>query len=164
MKVLLKNKGGGSVIVNMDKNTQLWPHFKLWEVANNKGDTKDYQFILSPETDDFMLMIEQLRSWWNKPMTCNSCFRQVQYNKAVGGDPKSLHLQARAFDWGVNLTYQQRVAVCRQWSEICRRSGRTGGINFYTWGVHLDDHEDYYGYKQFVIRDGDKVVQFVPRP
>lgn len=164
MKVQIMNKAGLSFIVNLDKNTRLYPHFTLTELANNKGDAAKPQMILDPDVDSFMCMIESFRAWWNKPMTCNSCYRQAEYNKTVGGAANSLHLHALAFDWAVKLTYADRVRVASKWNSICKDAGRVGGINFYTWGCHLDAHEDRFGYTNFVIRDGNKVTQQVPRP
>lgn len=164
MKVLIKNKAGYAVTVNMDKNTRLYPHFRLFELANNEGNNKLPQMLLTPENDDFMMLIEAFRSWWGKPMTCNSCYRQSGYNRTVGGASNSLHLDALAFDWGVQLTYAQRVAVYQQWYYITTRAGKVGGINFYPWGCHLDASENRFGHKSFVIRDGDRIVPAVPRP
>lgn len=148
----------------MDKNTQLYPHFKLWELANNKGDANKPQMLLTPAQDDLMICIENLREWWARGINCNSCFRQPLYNKAVGGSSNSLHLYALAFDWGVDLSYSQRVAVCEQWKSITKRAGKIGGINFYDWGVHLDANEDYFHHNNFVIRDKfGSVIPGVPR-
>ena len=164
MKVLIINKTGCSFTVNLDKNTRIYPHFKLYELANNEGDTNTHQMILSPEIDDFMALIEDFRRWWNKPMNCNSCYRQPEYNKSVGGDWNSLHLKALAFDWGVQLTYAQRVAIYQQWYYITTRAGKVGGINFYPWGCHLDASENLFGHKSFVIRDHKRIVPSVPHP
>lgn len=153
MKVKILNKCGKSAIVNMDKSLQLYPHFKLQELANNLGDPKQPQMILSPEQDELLWMIEQLRSWWNKPMTCSSCYRQPDFNKSVGGDANSLHLQALAFDWKVNVTDRQRTDIVNYWKNLCDIRHHVGGINLYTWGFHLDASEDKFGYTAFKIRD-----------
>lgn len=164
MKVKLITKCGTETIVNMDKSVQLYPHFKLSELANTKGKTDLPQMVLSPDVDEFLSMIEEFRAWWGKGMHCNSCYRQPEFNASVGGSSRSLHLSALAFDWGVTLTYEQRVAVYRAWAAICKRRGRIGGINFYPWGCHLDAFEDRLGNTSFVIRDGNKRVSTVPRP
>ena len=164
MKVQLINKAGSSIIVNMDKNTRLYPHFRLFELANNKGDATKPQMLLSPENDNLMLAIEEFRGWWGKPINCNSCFRQREYNRLIGGASNSLHLLARAFDAAEDLSYKQRIAWYETWRSICRRGGYIGGINFYPWGAHLDINEDYFGHTNFVIRDKDTIVNYVPRP
>lgn len=164
MKVKLINKTGNETIVSMDKSVQLYPHFKLSELANTKGDSKQPQMILSPDVDEFMSMIEEFRGWWGKGMHCNSCYRQPEFNASIGASPRSLHLQALAFDWGQTLTYEQRVAVYWQWYNICKRRGKIGGINYYPWGVHFDANEEKLGNKSFVIRNGTTRVYSVPRP
>ena len=165
MKVRLISKTGASSIVTMDKYAQITPHFKLWELANNKGRADIPQMILSAEVDDFLYLIEDFRGWWGKPMNCNSNFRQPEYNKSVGGSSNSLHLLALAFDWPVMLDYAGRVAVYQTWYDITRRAGKIGGINFYPWGCHLDAAENKLGYKSFIIRDGSfKIVDKVPKP
>lgn len=164
MKVKLLSKTGASSIVTMDKNAQITPHFKLWELANNKGNANIPQMILSAEIDDFLGLIEEFRGWWNKGMNCNSCYRQQDFNKSVGGSWNSLHLLALAFDWAQALDYTGRVRVYQAWYDITKRAGKVGGINFYPWGCHLDAHEDYYGHKDFVIRQGNVIVTRVPKP
>lgn len=164
MKVQMINRSGLSAIVNMDKNTRLYPHFRLFELANNKGNTNIPQMLLSPEQDNLLCCVEELRGWYGKPINCNSNFRQKEYNKSIGGASNSLHLLARAFDAGIELSYKQRVAWYETWKSICKRGGFIGGINFYPWGVHLDINEDYFGHTKFVIRDKNTIVNYVPRP
>lgn len=153
MKVQLINGAGCIVTVSMDKNIQLYPHFKLWELANNEGDAKKAQMILSPKQDAFMLLIEQFRCEYNKPMTCNSCFRQPAYNKKIGGDKNSLHLQALAFDWGVSYNKALDNYVINTWRAICEASGKIGGLNLEPYGYHLDANEEHFGHTKFVIRN-----------
>lgn len=40
----------------------------------------------------FLGMLVHLRTVWKEPMIVNSCCRSSEYNKAIGGHPKSLHL------------------------------------------------------------------------
>ena len=165
MKVQLISKTGSKSIVNMDKNAQITPHFKLYELANNKGNKDMPQMFLSAEIDDFLVLIEDFRGWWGKPMNCNSCYRQPEFNSSVGGSPNSLHLLALAFDWPVTLDYQGRLYVYDTWRSITERAGKIGGINFYPWGCHLDASEDKLGHKSFIIRKGSyQIVDKVPKP
>lgn len=139
--------------VEMDPNARIRKNFKLYELANNKGSAELPQFIINADVDLFLDMIQELRNWWAKSMTVNSCFRQAAYNKSVGGSSNSLHLKALALDWGVKLTDAQRSKLRDKWADICQAHGRIGGINYYSWGVHLDAFEDNFGYKSFVVRD-----------
>ena len=164
MKVLLQSKTGSSSIVNMDKNARITPHFRLFELANNKGDNTIPQMILSAEIDDFLSLIEDFRVQYNKPMNCNSCYRQPAYNKSVHGAANSLHLLALAFDWPVELDYTGRLYVYDLWRGITDKAGKVGGINFYPWGCHLDASENKFGHTDFIIRRGSyTIVDRVPR-
>lgn len=40
----------------------------------------------------FSLMLPQLRMEYNAPMQVNSCCRCTEYNKRIGGHPRSLHV------------------------------------------------------------------------
>ena len=140
MKVLLKLAGCGSVI-NLDKNTQLSPHFKLSELANNKGDIKLPQYEINAHTADFLTMIEELRVWYNKPITCNCCYRQAGYNsEQCGALPDSLHLEGLAFDWGVKHNKVQQQHVIEKWLLINQAHGTQGVIGIYPWGYHLSPY------------------------
>lgn len=164
MKVLLKSRTGSSNIVNMDKNAYISPHFRLFELANNKGDNTIPQMILTAEVDRFLGFVEQFRVQYNKPMNCNSCYRQPAYNKSIGGAANSLHLEALAFDWPEQLNYDGRLYVYDLWRTITEKGGAVGGINYYPWGCHLDANEDKYGHTGFIIRRGSNtIVDKVPR-
>lgn len=164
MKVLLKSRTGSSNIVNMDKNAYISPHFRLFELANNDGDKTIQQMILSAEVDRFLTLLEQFRVQYNQPMNCNSCYRQPAYNKKVKGAANSLHLEALAFDWPVQLDYNGRLYVYDLWRTITEKAGAVGGINYYPWGCHLDANENKYGHTSFIIRRGSNtIVNSVPR-
>ena len=153
MKVLYINQSRQKNIITMDKNAQLYPHFKLYELANNKGKTTEPQYMITPETDAFMMLLEEFRVKWAKSMTCNSCYRQPEFNKSVGGASNSLHLQALAFDWGASLTGTDRTRIIKLWEDITKRGGKIGGINLYNWGCHLDANEEKFGNSHFVVRN-----------
>ena len=48
-----------------------------------------------------IIILNKLRAWYNKPLYINSTYRSPEYNKAVGGKPKSLHLDFNAVDFTV---------------------------------------------------------------
>lgn len=154
MKVIIRNKSGLDVVVDMNKNTRLYPHFKLWELANNKGNPKEPQYLISPDQDEFMFLVEKFRALWNQPINVNSNYRQADYNKSVGGSVNSLHLLAEALDVDKpNMSSAERDKVVRLWQDICTSAGKVGGINLYKWGFHIDASEWRYGYKSFVVRN-----------
>ena len=139
MKVLL-NIANAPTVINMDRNALISPHFKLYELANNMGDTKYPQYEINEKTPLFLAMLEQLRTWYNKPVICNSCYRQEKYNEQCGGMPDSMHLQGLAFDWGVKHTKAQQQNVIREWLLINQQYKTQGVIGVYPWGYHLSPY------------------------
>lgn len=139
MKVLI-NLAGSPFIANLDKTAQISPHFKLSELANNKGDTNIPQYEINRYTADFLQMLEQLRTWYNKPIVCNSCYRQKEYNESCGGQQDSLHLIGLAFDWGVKHNSAQQYNVVNEWRSLCKLHNVPGVIGVYSWGYHLSPY------------------------
>lgn len=137
---MLLNIANAPTIINMDKNALISPHFKLYELANNKGDTKYPQYEINEKTPVFLAMLEQLREWYNKPIKCNSCYRQEKYNAQCGGMPDSMHLNGLAFDWGVQHTKAQQQNVIREWLLINQQYKTQGVIGVYPWGYHLSPY------------------------
>lgn len=136
------------------KTVYLAPNFRLAELANNLGDKTKPQWEDSPESRVFVVMLQELRTWMEKPMVISSCYRQVAYNARVGGDRRSAHLHACAADWHIAHTQTQRDHVSAKWRQICESHGVIGAINYYTGGYHLEAYSDrWYGSKGFAIRD-----------
>lgn len=136
------------------KTVFLAPNFKLEELANNKGDDSLPKWIDSPESRIFVVMLQELRTWYGKAIVIDSCYRQPAYNAKVGGDSRSAHLMACAADWHVKHTNAMRTNVANRWRQICQAHGIIGAINYYTNGYHLEAYSDQcYGNKGFQIRD-----------
>lgn len=102
-----------------------------------------------PEIVEFAQMVQEFRDYINKPIKVNSWRRSLSENEKAGGDPRSIHLDARAADLAMVFTDDQ----VRVWIAICARHNKIGGINRYKTFTHIDDHEDKFGHKSFVIRD-----------
>ena len=164
MKVEFTNQANCKFIAELNRNTQIYPHFKLYELANNKGKTDIPQMILTPEVDEFFVLVEKFRGMIGRPFNVNSCYRQTDYNKGVGGSRNSLHLRALALDVAFpSLSYAERLTLYTGWRTITQAAGKIGGINFYSWGIHIDSNEKLFGHEQFVIRNGsNKIVDRVP--
>ena len=136
------------------KTVYLAPNFRLAELANNLGDKTKPQWEDSPESRVFVVMLQELRTWMEKPMVISSCYRQPAWNARVGGDRRSAHLHACAADWHIKHTQTQRDHVSTKWRQICEAHGVIGAINFYSGGYHLEAYSDrWYGNKGFAIRD-----------
>jgi uncharacterized protein YcbK (DUF882 family) len=136
------------------KDVFLAPNFRLSELANNSGDKTIPQWIDSPESRLFVVMLQEMRTWMEQPMVIYSCYRQPAFNAKVGGDSRSAHLHACAADWHIKHNDVQREHVSVKWRRICEAHGVIGAINYYTGGYHLEAFSDKcYGNKGFVIRD-----------
>ena len=154
MKIKVVTDSGTEYIATVDRNIQLAPNFKLVELANNLGDPSLPQWVDSPRSRTFVVMLQELRTWMEKPMVISSCFRQIAYNTKIGGDRRSAHLHACAADWHIKHTETQRQHVRDKWRKMCESRGIIGAINYYSGGYHLEAYSDvWYGNKTFVVRD-----------
>ena len=154
MKIKVTTDTSTTYMVTAEKNVPLAPHFKLAELANNMGDPSIQQWVDTPESRLFVVMLEEFRQWYDLPMVITSCYRQPAWNARVGGDKRSAHLHACAADWHVKHTDQQRENVRRKWQKICTDHGVIGAINYYSGGYHLEAFSDrWYNAKSFTLRD-----------
>lgn len=154
MKVKVITDTGTQYVATVGKNASLGPHFRLVELANNKGDATLPQWIDSPESRLFLVMLEEFRVWFDLPMVISSGYRQPGWNTYVGGDPRSAHLIACAVDWVITHNDRQRDNVKNRWKKICSDHGVIGAINFYSRGYHLEAFSDVcYNAKAFAVRD-----------
>lgn len=39
------------------------------------------------------------------------------------------------------------------WQVICSIHGKTGGVSYYNWGMHVDSFSDRYGYSTLRVKD-----------
>ncbi len=128
-------------------------NFSLAEMTNKQA-KDDIKLVLTPQVVEFTQMVQELRTWYNKPMNINSWYRTKAFNKSCGGSSNSCHLDGRAVDIAIaNLTDLQFKHFCDKWKQICEKHNKVGGINRYYWGIHIDDFEDKFGYNSFVIRN-----------
>lgn len=77
-----------------------------------------------------------LRHHFGKPITINSTYRALPYNRAIGSPDGSMHVKFNAIDFAVQGVSPSEVArVLKLW----RSQGIfTGGIGTYRTFVHLD--------------------------
>lgn len=154
IKTILRLPSGTELKASLDPNLKIADHFKVSELANNKA-YDECKFLISTQSLMFIEMVEEFRRWFNKSMTVSSCYRTPSYNKSVGGDANSAHLQACAMDWWIpGHTELQRNNVRSKWEEILKAHNVIGAINFYTNGYHLEAFSNlWYGQKAFTVRD-----------
>lgn len=128
-------------------------HFSVEEMCNPSC-SESTKLVLSPEAIEHAQMMEELRVWYNKPMTVNCWYRSKTWNAKVGGTAKSGHLFARATDIGLGeITDSQWKNFCTKWADICKRHGKIGEIGRYKWGIHFGSAGEKYGFKNFYTFD-----------
>lgn len=143
-----------SLTFELDENYQVQKNFKLKEVANNLA-KEAVKIVFTPEWFEFMGMVQELRTAYNKPFDVTSNYRTRTFNASCGGASNSLHLYGLAIDIRMTkLTSAQRDLIKAHWKKICEAHGHIGGINWYTNGFHLSyDEGRFFGAKEFVVRD-----------
>lgn len=72
-------------------------HFTGKELCNGWDVPDEYLWNILPT----IRVLSILRGSYGKPIFLNSTYRSPEYNKAVGGKPKSLHLEFNAIDFTV---------------------------------------------------------------
>lgn len=72
-------------------------HFTVAEIKMGRIIPPELYYNILPT----VLVLNDLREWYGKPIIIHSTYRSPEYNKAVGGKPKSLHLKFNAIDWTV---------------------------------------------------------------
>lgn len=72
-------------------------HFKASEILNGK----DVPGSLLQNIIPTVMVLDELREYYGKPIYINSTYRSPEYNKAVGGKPNSLHVQFNAIDFTI---------------------------------------------------------------
>lgn len=81
--------------------------------------------------------IQVLRDYIGEPLHVNSGYRTPEYNKKVGGKPKSQHLLAKASDLTTkNKTPKQLHAIIEKL--ISEKKMKQGGLGLYKGFVHYD--------------------------
>jgi len=72
-------------------------HFTRKEIENGKDIPPD----LYPNIFPTMIILDEIREWYGKPIYINSSYRSPEYNHAIGGSSKSLHLEFNAIDFTI---------------------------------------------------------------
>lgn len=114
----------------------------------------DEVLVLTPQIIRQAQMMQQLRSWYNKPLNVSSWVRALKTNEKYNGNPNSPHLRGMATDIKLpNLSNRQYMNFVAAWQRICSWWGVVGGCSLYDWGIHFDSNSDCYGYTKFRLND-----------
>lgn len=120
-------------------------HITWEELACKDGTPYPAKFVADGRIIELIVMFERIRQYFgNKPITINSAFRTIPYNKSVGGASNSQHLLGRALD----LKPPPGMRVQDFYAELLRNYKWMGirGLGRYPTFCHVD------------IRDTDKLV------
>lgn len=81
-------------------------------------------------------ILDDLRDHFKKPVTINSTYRGLKYNRALGSPDGSLHRRFNAVDFTVKDVKPSEVfAVLKKWRDEARF---IGGLGKYNTFVHID--------------------------
>lgn len=97
--------------------------------------------------------LEELRTQFNKPMIVNSCCRTPEYNKQIGGHPKSMHLTDNPY-WNTGGACAIDIHCSSDGYKIRLRQlaldlGWSVGV--YDTFLHLDRRSDYTNLQQTIF-------------
>lgn len=79
-------------------------HFKIKEYACKDGSD---MILIDPQ---LVLILQQIRDYFGKPITINSAYRTASYNKKIGGTTNSRHVKGMAADISVKGISPAEVA------------------------------------------------------
>jgi uncharacterized protein YcbK (DUF882 family) len=108
-----------------DGDVRLSPHFTLSEFRCRDGS----RVVLVH--DGLVLLLEQIREHFGRPIKINSAFRTQRYNAIIGGVPKSRHIRGYAADISINGVPPDDVA------SFAEDIG-AGGVGRYSTFTHVD--------------------------
>jgi hypothetical protein len=135
-KYILQNYGDYEMVnkysLKKDGETSLSTNFKVKEFACNDG--SDEILIDS----DLVEALQKIRDKFGKPVTINSAYRTVTYNKKVGGSTSSYHTKGTAVD--IKIAGVSAVEIAYYAQEIIN------GVGVYYYGtsdfVHIDTRKN----------------------
>lgn len=115
-----------------DGEAQISKNFKIKEFCCKNGSDEIYI-----DVDFVRNKLQPMRDYFGAPVTINSAYRTVAYNKKIGGAANSYHTKGRAFDIKVKGRTPLEVAKCAQMLGI-------NGIIQYNTFVHVDSRDRRY--------------------
>ena len=122
-----------------DGNKALSAHFKVREFACKDGADA---VLVAPR---LVMVLETLRSRFQKPVTIHSGYRAPEYNRSpqVGGAPHSQHCYGTAADISIPGVTPATVARCAR-----ELMPDWGGVGIYKTFTHIDVREKKADWKE----------------
>lgn len=114
---------------------KLTPNFSLSEFASKDG--APFPEAVITNLKELAQQLEVLRDHFKKPILISSGYRSPAHNKAVKGEPNSLHLTGQAADFKIKgLTPIQIFDTIERLIEEGKM--KEGGLGLYKTFVHYD--------------------------
>lgn len=114
---------------------RLTEHFTLSEFDCNDGSETPCEAQVNLK--EVALNLEVLRDYFGKPILINSGYRTPEYNKRVGGSPKSQHLLGKAAD--IRITGVTPIEIHKAILNLIEKGKmKQGGVGLYQNFVHYD--------------------------
>ena len=110
-----------------DGSVRLSEHFKVYEFRCK--DNTDPIFI----SGDLVAILERIRNHFKKPVVINSGYRNVAYNRMIGGAKNSMHMYGLAADIHINGVSPKEIASFAE-----TLMPYYGGIGIYDNFCHID--------------------------
>jgi uncharacterized protein YcbK (DUF882 family) len=84
-----------------------------------------------------VILLDELRKWYNKSIFIHSTYRSPEYNQAIGGKKNSLHLKFNAIDFGVKNYFDlpKLYAKLDEWDR--------GNFNWPAMGIGLYERQSF---------------------
>lgn len=119
-----------------DRNKKLSANFSVGEMACNDG--SDTVIIDS----DLILILQKIRTHFNRPVTISSGYRTPTWNRKIGGASNSYHTKGQAADIYINGVEPAVIAAYAEKLGVL-------GIGLYTTQkfVHIDTRKTKYYWK-----------------
>lgn len=146
--IVLYNNKADTATLNLQKSFRLTRNFSLEELANNAGDPKEAQYIITEYSTAFNKLFQEFRDRYGAPIVPTSGYRQPTYNANLkGADPNSLHLRACAVDF-IDFKNRSVYFMINAWIELLSEYTVIGAINIYNEGsrkrYHLEAFSDVF--------------------
>ena len=146
--IVLYNNEADTATINLQKSFRLTRNFSLEELANNAGNPKEAQYIITKYSTAFNNLFQEFRNRYAAPIVPTSGYRQPAYNANLkGADPNSLHLRACAVDF-IDFKNKSIYFMINTWIEILSENKNIGAINIYNEGsgkrYHLEAFSDVF--------------------
>ena len=122
---------------------EITTNFRLSEFANHLDGGA---MVLNPDIVLFIQMLQNFRTWYNRPVNITSGYRTPAFNKKVGGASNSYHLRGLAVDFLLPREYYDFTSIRRsefldniqvRWFSICAANKKAGSVIFYDSFIHL---------------------------